>query len=359
MIEQLDDIATSPEYPRVGKVTFLFQKHALMVYLVLSFLISWVFWFIEPGLRSGDGVTSNFFIQLGTFGPIFAAMFVSVFQSSERQHTHLWQRFLAGGLALAAAVFSNWLLAKYIFGEALQPVNVFLLALLTLIPAWIFFNARSSRLGVHKLLNSLTRINFNPLWLAVAFFLMPMLSAVGVLLTSLITSKPLTDWITSLQANPIIPSFALAFFATALYGGPLGEEAGWRSFLLPQLQKRFDPLLASVYLGLIWGIWHLPLHVTGYYNQVFGSSWGGLLLRLFTTIPLAIIFTWLYNRTHGNLLVTIVLHTMVNITSGLVPPEIGMYITMTIAVVMMVIIDRMYKKPDTNMPAQSSYPLGQ
>jgi len=325
----------------------LFQKHALTAYLILAFLISWVFWFIEPGLRSGDGVPSTFFIQLGTFGPIFAAMFVSAFQSSDRQSIPLWKRLLAGGLALGAAVFSNWLLAVYIFDEASQLINLFLLGLLTLIPAWIFFSAGCSRRGVHELLSSLTRINFNPLWFIVAFFIMPALSAFGVLLTSIITGKPLSEWITSIQANPIIPSFVLVFFATALYGGPLGEEAGWRGFLLPRLQKRFDPLLASVYLALIWGFWHLPLHLTGYYNAVFGSPWGGLLMRLFTTVPLAIIFTWLYNRTHGNLLVMIILHTMVNITSGLVAPEVGMYITTTIAVILMVIFDRMYKKADS------------
>jgi hypothetical protein len=97
---------------------------------------------------------------------------------------------------------------------------------------------------------------------------------------------------------------------------------------------------------MIWGIWHLPLHVTGYYNQVFGSVWGGLWVRLFTNVPLTITFTWLFNRTRGNLLVMIILHTMTNISSGLVAPEIGMYITMTIAVVMMVVFDRMYKKSD-------------
>lgn len=79
MIEQLENISTGSEYPFVGKVTSLFQKHALMAYLMLSFLVSWNFWFIEPSFRSGDGVISYFFIQLGTFGPIFAAMFVSVF----------------------------------------------------------------------------------------------------------------------------------------------------------------------------------------------------------------------------------------------------------------------------------------
>ena len=155
MIEQLDNAPASSEHIRTEKVTSLFQKHSLMAYLVLAFLFSWIFWFIEPSLRSKDSVTATFFIQLGTFGPVFAAIFVSSFQSSERQSTALWQRLLAGGLALATAVFSNWLLAVYIFDKAFQPINLILLALLTLLPAWIFFNAGSRRFGVHNLLNSL------------------------------------------------------------------------------------------------------------------------------------------------------------------------------------------------------------
>ena len=108
MIEQLDNMPTTHGYVQAGKVTSIFQKYSLIAYLFLAFLISWIFWFIEPGLRLKDSVTATFFIQLGTFGPIFAGMFVSAFQTSERQSTPLWQRLLAGGLALAAAVFSNW-----------------------------------------------------------------------------------------------------------------------------------------------------------------------------------------------------------------------------------------------------------
>lgn len=43
----------------------------------------------------------------------------------------------------------------------------------------------------------------------------------------------------------------------------VGEEYGWRGFLLPKLMKRFDVLRSSIILGLIWGIWHFPAYLIG------------------------------------------------------------------------------------------------
>ena len=44
-----------------------------------------------------------------------------------------------------------------------------------------------------------------------------------------------------------------------LFAGPLGEELGWRGFLLPEFQKRFPNLKSAIIIGIVWFIWHIPL----------------------------------------------------------------------------------------------------
>jgi membrane protease YdiL (CAAX protease family) len=39
----------------------------------------------------------------------------------------------------------------------------------------------------------------------------------------------------------------------------LGEELAWRGFALPRLLTQHNALVASLILGVLWGLWHLPL----------------------------------------------------------------------------------------------------
>lgn len=71
-------------------------------------------------------------------------------------------------------------------------------------------------------------------------------------------------------------------FVAVLGGGQ--EEAGWRGFALPRLQRRWRPWRATLLLGLIWGVWHIPL---------YGPL--GWILPLF----LAFLYTYLYNVTES------------------------------------------------------------
>jgi membrane protease YdiL (CAAX protease family) len=325
-------------------VTVFDRNHALLLYLCGAFLIAWIFWFLEPGLRDRDGLAADLFIKFGTYGPVLAAMLVSALSNPERVPAPLGLRLLAGGLVLALAIYINWPTAAWLLSTHATPSHWILLAISTLLPAWVFFNAHSGLRGVQDLLRSLTRWRTHPLWFLAALFLMLVFSLAGVPLTALLTGQTLDDLFSGIRSSETLKHLGLTFFGTALYGGPLGEEAGWRGFALPRLQKRFDPLLASVILGAFWGLWHLPLHLTGYYNQVFGNPLSGILLQMFSIVPLALIFTWLYNRSKGSLLVMVLLHTAVNVTSSIVAPAVGMYVMTTVAVVLMIVFDRMYRK---------------
>ncbi len=86
----------------------------------------------------------------------------------------------------------------------------------------------------------------------------------------------------------------------------LGEEVGWRGFMLPKLQTKASALTASLLVGLAWIFWHLPTFI---FDPQF-AGWG-LSFRLgwgFIITCMAIIYTWLYNSTHGCLLIPILFH---------------------------------------------------
>ncbi len=95
----------------------------------------------------------------------------------------------------------------------------------------------------------------------------------------------------------------------AMTTGPLGEEAGWRGYFLPRLLGRVEPLTASLILGLIWAVWHVPLYV----RSTFSTLAGGLTFTL-SVICFTILATVLFHRTRGSLLLAVLFHWAVNVS---------------------------------------------
>lgn len=104
--------------------------------------------------------------------------------------------------------------------------------------------------------------------------------------------------------------FPLGLYVLIL-GGPLGEEIGWRGYLLPALQRRTSPLAAALLVGLIWSVWHLP----DFWLEGAAQKGSSILLFAVTTIALSVVFTWVFNKTHGSLFVAVLYHFFVNMTS--------------------------------------------
>lgn len=108
----------------------------------------------------------------------------------------------------------------------------------------------------------------------------------------------------------------LPIVALNIPGGPLGEEPGWRGLALPHLQRRYGALVATLILGVLWGLWHLPLFLVKGADGPFTLSGFGLFLL--GVIMFTIFLTWVFNNTGGSLLVAIVLHATFNANSSLV-----------------------------------------
>jgi membrane protease YdiL (CAAX protease family) len=100
----------------------------------------------------------------------------------------------------------------------------------------------------------------------------------------------------------------LMFFFVALLTGATGEELGWRGFLLPRLQERFTGLIASLIVGVIWALWHLPLWLLPGYGWDVVPFWAfGL-----ATLSFSVIYTFLVNKTGGSMLMASIIHLMTN-----------------------------------------------
>lgn len=107
--------------------------------------------------------------------------------------------------------------------------------------------------------------------------------------------------------NPIIPLiYALPFLVYLILFTGLAEEIGWRGYLLPILQKRFTLENASIFLGIIWAAWHIPL--TFYAYRETPTLLPFTLIGLFAgTIGWSCVVSWFYNHSKS-VMMTAYLH---------------------------------------------------
>jgi membrane protease YdiL (CAAX protease family) len=110
----------------------------------------------------------------------------------------------------------------------------------------------------------------------------------------------------------------LLFVTTAVLGGPLFEEVGWRGFLLDELQRRRTVLVSTAVVALVWAAWHLPLLVsepTGQRPPLPFLVW---------ILGQAVVLTWIYNISSGSVLLAILFHAAVNVSGRLLlEPFVG------------------------------------
>lgn len=121
----------------------------------------------------------------------------------------------------------------------------------------------------------------------------------------------------------LLPLFVL--IATLTDG--LGEELGWRGFALPRLLARHTPWVASLVLGVLWATWHLPLIWTPGHLLDRQPFW----LLFLDIAAKAIIFTWVFLRTRGSVLIAVLLHATTNVFA--VTPVVSSTGTLTLPLI--------------------------
>jgi len=114
------------------------------------------------------------------------------------------------------------------------------------------------------------------------------------------------------------PLALVPFAIFMLLFGPLPEEVAWRGYALDGLQNRWNALISSLILGLVWTAWHLPLFfIQGSYQHGLGVGTQGFWLYMLDKVPQSILMTWIYNNTRRSTLSAVLFHFVVNFVGEL------------------------------------------
>jgi len=291
------------------------QRHPLVGYLLITFSFSWGLWLFPLWVNLRNAVTFRHLVSIGAFGPALGGLVMAMLLNRKPEKPRSIEPFFLAFLAVGAlyficlpyasalplsASFSGWLARGFLFLAAAGVIMA-------------FFASGKAKRSAKQTTDSRSH---DWRWYAVAILAYPFLLASGLLLSAALgqtleVTLPAREW--PLLLWRILASFTYIF----LFGGPLGEEPGWRGFALPRLQQRFSPLSASLLIGVIWGVWHIPMHLNGFYPSAGPQNLPlELGVRLLTTTLVSFLYTWIYNQTSGNLLVCTLLHASFNTASA-------------------------------------------
>lgn len=165
--------------------------------------------------------------------------------------------------------------------------------------------------GVRDLWGQLKRWWVAGRWYAAAVLVFPALIFVVAGLYSLLPGAGPLPFQPVTVGNLIAVAIILTISVT-------GEEVGWRGFALPRLLERFPGLPASLIMGTIHTLWHLPFWVVLGELETFGP--GYWLISWVYVCALSIYLTWLVNASGNRLVMPLLVHWSVNIISvGFLP----------------------------------------
>jgi membrane protease YdiL (CAAX protease family) len=99
------------------------------------------------------------------------------------------------------------------------------------------------------------------------------------------------------------------FYMILMYlGGPLQEEFGWRGYALDRMQKKWNALVSSIILGIIWASWHIPL----FFVEGAPQERMNMFLFFISVVSVSIVMTWLHNNSNSNVFVALTYHSIGN-----------------------------------------------
>jgi membrane protease YdiL (CAAX protease family) len=254
-----------------------FHKNSLFIYLLLANGITWLCWL--PGLIIG--------YQQGYLMPNFDTyhlLFGSGFENTE--HILLAILFFLGVYGpLIAGLAATWM--------------------------------DGGKEGLLELGMRIAKWRIRGKWYLIAFVITFLVVAIPVTISGLIGG---------FTPSNLALGYILILFLVQLLTSGLGEEPGWRGYLLPRLEARAKGGRYVWILGFIWSVWHYPIIIAQALNTMQDATVPQMMIVILlqlagnaiALIGLTYIYAWLYNNT-GSVFLCIVFHALSNLFVFLLP----------------------------------------
>ena len=173
--------------------------------------------------------------------------------------------------------------------------------------ALVVTRAVEGKEGVRRLWKRVFQFRAGLQWYLVALFIMMVIWLVAYSIPY--RGAPIRD----LLANPmLLITVFLPWIGYGLFVPSLSEEIGWRGFALPRLQNQYGPLVGTLILGILHGLWHIPALFTAFMGPLKPDQ---VLPFVISAAAGTFLYTWVFNNTRGSIWMVILMHAASNATS--------------------------------------------
>jgi uncharacterized protein len=243
-------MTTAPARPGSTRQSVL-ARHPLVSFFVMAYAFSWIVWTPWVLGKGGAGLLPTSFSRAAT------------------------------GYLNAAAILAGPTLAAFVMTATTE-----------------------GRAGVRRLLGRLVLWRVGIRWHLFALVGVPLIMLLGTMVFSMELPN-----LGALGGPSYLLGYLVTFVLVFVFGGPLLEEPGWRGFALPRLERLHGPLVASLVLGVLWALWHLPeFLVPSWAAASGGGGIPGITLFTITAITFTIVITWVFNNTQASVLLAMLVH---------------------------------------------------
>lgn len=299
-------------------------------YLSLAFAISWTCWIVVIKVHAPE-----IMLHIGSAGPALAALI-----GSRRMPLSIRRVSPSRVILFVVALGLGSLILSLYYAWRTDSTLNFQFSPWTLIPsalpALVISSGNSHDPGIKASGYSMGRFTW---WSLIAILIFPGMILVGEVIAQWGHYLLILPQSHGSAGNAV--AFGCLFFLYNCFFAAALEEPGWRGYLLPLLQQRWSPLRSTLLVWLAWALWHAPLD---YFRPGGFSLVLYMQARVIFLIPIAVILTWVYNRSGRSVQACAIFHASMNTFPFVLPYWMPCFALLFVIAAFAIVSGRMWRK---------------